>query len=62
MEAPVIIGLIYIAIGAAIFAHPPRPFSPGDFHWRRQIAIFRGNFRDVMVWPLTLWLWAIERR
>jgi len=62
METPAIIALIYIAIGAAIYAHPPIPFSPQDFHWRRQMAIFRANFRDVMVWPLALWLWAAERR
>jgi hypothetical protein len=62
METPAIIALIYIAIGAAIFAHPPAPLTPGDFHWRRQIAIFRGNFRNVMIWPLALWLLVAERR
>jgi len=62
MEIPVIIALIYIAIGVAIFAHPPMPLTLRDFHWRRQIDVFRGNFRDVMIWPLALWLLVAERR
>jgi hypothetical protein len=62
METPAIIALVYLAIGAAIFAHPPMPATPGDFHWRRQIHVFRSNFRDVMIWPLALWLWIAERR
>ena len=62
METPAIIALIYIAIGAAIFAHPPKPATPNDFHWRRQIDVFRDNFRDVMIWPLAVCLWVAERR
>ena len=49
METPAIIALIYLAIGAGIFAHPPMPAAPGDFHWRRQIIVFRSNFRDVLI-------------
>jgi hypothetical protein len=62
METPAIIALVYLAIGAALFAHPPMPATPGDFHWRRQIHVFRSNFRDVTIWPLALWLWIAERR
>jgi hypothetical protein len=62
MEIPAIVGLIYVAIGAAIFAHPRLPFTPRDFHWRRQIDVFRRNFRDVMIWPLALYLLVAERR
>ena len=62
METPAIVALIYIAIGVAIFAHPKLPLPPHDFHWRRQIDIFRNNFRDVMIWPLALWLLVAERR
>jgi hypothetical protein len=62
MEIPAIVGLIYVAIGAAIFAHPRLPFAAHDFHWRRQIDVFRSNFRDVMIWPLALYLLATERR
>jgi hypothetical protein len=62
METPVILALVYLAVGAACFAHPPAPATPDDFHWRRQIDVFRSNFRDVLVWPLALWLWAAERR
>jgi hypothetical protein len=62
METPAVIALIYIAIGVAIFAHPPKPMTPHDFHWRRQIDVFRNNFRDVLIWPLAVWLWVAERR
>ena len=55
METPAIIALIYLAIGAAIFAHPPAPATPGHFHWRAQLAVFRANLVDVLVWPVTLW-------
>ena len=47
--------LLYIAIGAAFFAHPASPAVPNDFHWRRQIDVFRGTLPDVLAWPLTLW-------
>jgi hypothetical protein len=62
METPAIIALVYIAIGVAIYAHPPFPMTPSDFHWRRQIDVFRANFRDVLVWPLALWIRVAERR
>jgi hypothetical protein len=62
MEIPAIVGLIYVAIGAAIFAHPRLPFTLQDFHWRRQIDVFRDNFRDVMIWPLALYMLATEHR
>lgn len=62
MELPAIVGLIYIAIGVAIFASPRFPLTPHDFHWRRQVEVFLGNFRDVMIWPLALYLLVAERR
>lgn len=62
METPAIIALIYIAIGAAIFSHPRAPLTARDFHWRRQLDVFRENFRDVMIWPLAVWLLVAERR
>jgi hypothetical protein len=55
METPAIIALIYVAIGAAIFAHPPAPTTFHDFHWRRQIDVFRVNLVNVLVWPVALW-------
>ncbi|HWD59229.1 MAG TPA: hypothetical protein VG308_13160 [Stellaceae bacterium] len=62
MEIPAIIALIYLAIGVAIFAHPRSPMTPHDFHWRVQVDVFRRNFRDVMIWPLALYLLVAERR
>jgi hypothetical protein len=62
METPAIIALIYLAIGAAIFAHPPLPATADDFHWRRQMTVFRDNFRDVLMWPIALWEWVVSLR
>ena len=47
--------LVYLAIGAACFAHPAGPALPDDFHWRSQIDVFRATLFDVLAWPLTLW-------
>jgi len=47
--------LAYVAIGAACFAHPGSPALPDDFHWRRQIDVFRATLPDVLGWPLALW-------
>jgi hypothetical protein len=58
METPAIIALVYLAIGAGLFALPPMPATPSDFHWRRQIDLFRTSLVDVLVWPVALW----ERR
>jgi len=55
MEILVTAALLYIAIGAAFFAHPTSPAMPTDFHWRSQLGVFRATLSDVFVWPLTLW-------
>lgn len=47
--------LVYIAIGAACFAHPASPALPDDFHWRNQIGVFRATLPEVLAWPLALW-------
>ena len=46
---------MYVAIGAACFAHPASPALPDDFHWRNQIGVFRATLPEVLAWPLTLW-------
>jgi hypothetical protein len=61
METPVILALVYLAVGAACFAHPPAPATADDFHWRRQIDVFRYNFRDVLIWPIALCEWLAAR-
>jgi hypothetical protein len=58
MEYLVTAILGYLAIGAACFAHPASPALPDDFHWRRQIGVFRTTLPEVMAWPLTLWRFA----
>ena len=47
--------LMYVAVGAAFFAHPESPAVPNDFHWRNQVGVFRATLPDVLAWPLTLW-------
>ncbi len=55
MEMLALSVLIYVAIGAAFFAHPASPALPDDFHWRSQIGVFRASLPAVLGWPLTLW-------
>lgn len=47
--------LLYLAIGAAFFAHPASPALADDFHWRSQIGVFRTTLPEVLAWPLALW-------
>jgi len=50
------LAMMYLAIGAALFAQPfPGTAEPRDFTWRRQREIFRETLPDVLAWPLTLW-------
>jgi hypothetical protein len=54
--------MIYLAIGAVLFAHPPSPTVPGDFDWRVQVGVFRNSLPEVLGWPVALWLVCIGRR
>ena len=49
------LAILYLAIGAAFFAHPASPATPNDFHWRSQIGVFRATLPGVLAWPVTLW-------
>ena len=56
MASFTILGLMYFAVGAALFAQPrPGTAEPDDFTWRRQGAIFRETLPAVLLWPLVLW-------
>jgi hypothetical protein len=51
-----ILAMMYLAVGAALFAQPhPGSAEPDDFTWRRQGAIFRETLPTVLAWPLNLW-------
>lgn len=51
-----ILAMMYLAIGAALFAQPqPGSAEPDDFNWRRQGEIFRNTLPAVLAWPLVLW-------
>jgi hypothetical protein len=55
MDIFLVAALCYLAIGAAFFAHPASPATPDDFHWRRQVGVFRATLPEVLLWPITLW-------
>jgi hypothetical protein len=55
METLVTASLVYLAIGAAFFAHPASPARSDDFDWRNQIDVFRATLPDVLAWPVALW-------
>ena len=55
MESLAQLALIYLAIGAVLFALIPGQALPADFHWRNQAAAFRDSLPDVLAWPLALW-------
>jgi hypothetical protein len=62
METLFIFALGYLALGAALFAHPPAPARPDDFHWKNQIGVFRASLPEVLVWPVALYRFALARR
>lgn len=55
METLVEFALVYLAIGAVLFALIPGAAQPADFHWRNQVDVFRDSVPEVLAWPLVLW-------
>ncbi|HZS82877.1 MAG TPA: hypothetical protein VFA50_08390 [Stellaceae bacterium] len=55
MEHLAIFALLYLAAGAACFAHPGGPATPADFTWRGQRLIFLDTLPAVLAWPMALW-------
>ena len=57
MAGMAILLMIYLAVGAVLFAQPgPGIAEPADFGWQRQGEIFRATFAAVLFWP-----WALCR-
>jgi hypothetical protein len=54
LETFVELALIYLAVGAVLFALIPGQATPGDFHWRNQADVFRDSVPEVLTWPLVL--------
>ena len=54
METFVEFALIYLAVGAVLFALIPGQATPDDFHWRNQADFFRNSVPEVLTWPLVL--------
>ena len=55
LETFVELALVYLAVGAVLFALIPGQAMPSDFHWRNQMAVFRDSLPEVLGWPLALW-------
>jgi hypothetical protein len=55
LETFVELALIYLAVGAVLFALVPGQAMPDDFHWRNQVGAFRDSVPEVLTWPLGLW-------
>lgn len=56
MAELVTLAMIYVAIGAGLFAQPwPGTAHLEDFTWRRQGEIFFETLPDVLGWPMALW-------
>jgi hypothetical protein len=62
METLFIFAIGYVALGAALFSHPPAPAQPDDFHWKNQIAVFRASLPIVLIWPVALYRFALAQR
>jgi hypothetical protein len=58
MATLITLAMVYLAIGAALFAHPRSPAVPGDFDWRAQVGVFCDSLPLVLGWPIALWLWC----
>jgi hypothetical protein len=55
MEHVVIFAMMYVAVGAGLFAQPaPGTAEPEDCSTRRQVTIFRETLPDVLAWPVVL--------
>jgi hypothetical protein len=56
MASLVILFMMYVAVGAALFAQPqPGTAELEDFTLQRQSEIFRDSLPAVLLWPLFLW-------
>jgi len=56
MATLAILAMMYLGVGAALFARPdPAQAELADFTWRRQGEIFRTTLPAVMAWPIALW-------
>lgn len=62
METLAQLVLIYLAIGAVLFALIPGRALPADFHWRNQADVFRNSLPEVLAWPLVLWRFCRDGR
>jgi hypothetical protein len=53
--------LMYLALGAAFFAHPREQAELNDFHWKGQLSIFFDTLPTVLTWPVVVWRLAAAR-
>ena len=55
MTTVVEMALVYLAIGAVIFAHPKGGAEAADFTPRGQWAVFLATLPEVLTWPTMWW-------
>jgi hypothetical protein len=55
MQTAVILTLMYLALGVAIFAYPRGRATPGDFSPMGQVAVFCDTLPLVLTWPIAVW-------
>lgn len=55
MQTALLSVLLYLAAGAAFFAHPSDQATPADFSPRGQLVVFTDTFLSVLTWPVALW-------
>jgi hypothetical protein len=55
MQTALILALMYLALGVAIFAYPRGRATPEDFSLRGQISIFCDTLPLVLGWPIVVW-------
>jgi hypothetical protein len=62
MQTAVILALMYLACGVAIFAYPRGRATADDFSPLGQIAVFCDTLPLVLTWPIAVWRLLAARR
>jgi hypothetical protein len=61
MQTAVVVALMYLAVGAALFAYPRGRPMPRDFSPQGQAAVFCDTLPLVLTWPIAVWRLLVAR-
>lgn len=61
MQTAVVVALMYLAVGVALFAYPRGRARPGDFSPQGQAAVFCDTLPLVLTWPIAVWRLLVAR-